>query len=431
VAEINTSTELEQHSVEVRADSVLEESDDDAGKLEEAEASTDQDMAENLMLRTSENVLTALREQQALPVIAGVTTLSKLTQGYYGHRPISTDTRERAAEIDHDAQEWLLGVRQDLLDKFAENPDDDTIWQTAYSWVTTEEDIPARWTGGDKEIRPTVADDIPGGELIELARTVRSTAPEQRYDLMVQRASNGQRWFDVLQTFSSSQLKKVEKSVIGSWVHEGGRGMFHRALDIGTGTGKSLPVLEGHADEVVGLDRNQTLLDVAKEAAGRHTTLIQGEVDKLPFSDSSFDLIASSGLSGALDKATAIAFYQELARVMTDDGIYIEGSYYTVDGYPGEELARITATSKAMLADMIVDTVSGKLNLADHLEGGDTGVLLAGLGLHVEYYDIPSEDQSRTHNLITIITKDHETESTTELDQEVPTGNLEHSILLR
>lgn len=283
--------------------------------------------------------------------------------------------------------------RQTLLDGFAELPNDETIWNTAFSWVVAE---------GDQATGEALADHIPMDELIELAKTVRATPPQDRYNLMAQQASTGQLWFDVLQTFTSEQIKDAVQSIVRSWSNE--RGAFHHALDVGTGTGKSLCVLESSANSVVGVDRNQSLLTVAQQVAGENTRLVKAEVTELPFDDASFDLIASSGLGSALDKSTAIAFYKELARVMTPDGVYIEGSYWTVDGYPGEDLVRITTSSKAMLADMIVDTVSGNLEITDRLSNNDKVGLLEALGLKEDLYDVPSED-GKTHNLITVITK--------------------------
>ena len=185
----------------------------------------------------------------------------------------------------------------------------------------------------------------------------------------------------------------------------GPEGSFRHALDLGTGTGKSLAVLEPCAESVTGIDQNEHLLSAAKEVAGPNTVLVQGSVASLPFEDGSFDLIASSGLTGALDRDTSVAFYKELARVMADNGIYIEGSYMpNEEGYMGEEMARIVASSKAMLSDMIVDTVSGKLELKDYLEYEDKLALFDEIGLRQELYVVANDD-GMTESLITVITK--------------------------
>ena len=286
--------------------------------------------------------------------------------------------------------------RRYLLEQFSERPTDDSLWQAAYERVRAE---------GDQNDQQGIASDIPAEELITLANTVRNTPQLQRYDLMTAPASNGKLWFDVLETFTSEQLAQAKRDIISSWVNQTHPPTgFEKALDLGTGTGKSLGALEGNAEKVVGIDRNAKLLAIAKEKAGPNTKIIQSEVDKLPFGDSSFDLATSSGLTGSLDKETLRGLYTELARVLKTNGVYIEVSPWPFDGYVDEEDAKITASSKAMLADMVVDTVSGKHQLIDRLGSDDQVTLLESLGLELKYYDVPTED-GMARNLLTVITK--------------------------
>jgi ubiquinone/menaquinone biosynthesis C-methylase UbiE len=287
--------------------------------------------------------------------------------------------------------------RQDLLDQFSEAPEDKTLWQTAYGWVRAE---------GDNPEQPGVASSIPAEELIALADKVRTTDPAGRYDLMADRASNGQYWFDVIEGFSSDHLSKVQESVISTWVSQRGS-RYSNALDIGTGVGKSLVPLEANANYVTGIDSNQKLLDIAKDRVGHNANLVRASVEELPFDNDSFDLISSQGVSGALNKSTTESFYREIARVMKPDGVYIETTYFPVDEHhPNDELARLAATSKAMLSDMIGDTVSGALVIpeSDQLSWEDTQALFEELGLDCEVHDVLSEDNV-THALVTIITK--------------------------
>jgi ubiquinone/menaquinone biosynthesis C-methylase UbiE len=292
--------------------------------------------------------------------------------------------------------EITAAERQELLDAFAENPTDEATWSTAYDWVRTE---------GDSDTQSGTVAGIPAEELIALATTVRDTPQQDRYDLMAGHASDGRRWFDVLETFSSVQSREAKDETIASWVYQDGNAVRFRAvLDLGTGTGNALGMLEKYADSVVGLDRNPTLLAVAQERAGEQTMLIQGEVDKLPFEHASFELATSTGLTGALDRTTVTGFYTELARVLVPGGMYLEASYLPIDGYTGDEHERITQSSKAMLADMIVDSVSGKLLLDDKLDFEERQQLFAELGLDDQYYDVVSRD-GVTHNVITVISK--------------------------
>jgi ubiquinone/menaquinone biosynthesis C-methylase UbiE len=199
-------------------------------------------------------------------------------------------------------------------------------------------------------------------------------------------------------------------AVVKSWtVHESAEYRFGRALDIGTGTGKSLAILEGAAESVVGLEQNPALLTIAKENAGPNTRLVQGSADRLPFEDASFDLIASQGLRAALDKRSTAEFLKELSRVLAPNGTYLEGHYYSdEDGNPHPDLARFTETSKAMLTDMIGDSVSGAFARADRLGVEDEQDLLDELGLHQQYYDVLGED-GESHTLISVITKTSDT----------------------
>lgn len=279
----------------------------------------------------------------------------------------------------------LFEQRGQLLAEFAEHPEDDDVWNTAYEWVRSEgdaHDFPRPEAG---------IDGIPAEELIRFAQTVRATDPNQRYDLTVEQAPNGQPWFDVLETFSSPQLQRAKLTVMQALLGQSDY-EFEEALDIGTGTGKSLGALEAVANHVTGLDRNASMLKAAATRKGPYTDLVQASVELLPFPDNSFDLIASSGLTGSLDKETAVKFYGQIARVLQPGGAYIDGSYYPNEqGYSGQALAAIQHSSKAMLADMIVDTISGKLNILAHLEFDDRQALLARLGLTEVIYGIEDE----------------------------------------
>lgn len=290
-----------------------------------------------------------------------------------------------------------IDERSDLLEDFSDNPEDDSIWETAYDWVHAETHIP-------ESRRPAIADDIPGDELVALAKRVRSTPQSDRYAIMAEHASNGRPWFDVLATFSSPQIEDAEEAVIEELTD--GR-KVDTALDIGTGTGKSLAKLVEHADRVVGVDRNKILLGQASTQTASNTGLLQASADSLPVRDHSVDIASSTGITGALDARTADGFYREIARVLKPGGVYVDGVYYyDRDGKAGEELSRIVATSKSMLADMIVDTVSGKFGISEHLSHDKRASLLGSLGLHEHALLVPAAEDDTTHSLITVITKD-------------------------
>ncbi len=276
----------------------------------------------------------------------------------------------------------LIERRTDILDAFGQDPTNDAVWQQAYDLVRTEVSDP---------MDGAAASTIPADELIGFADKVRATTPDERYALTTEQASNGEQWFDILRTFSSPQLARA-KLVVLQHGFEDPDHVFTRALDVGTGTGKSLATLEAVAHHVVGLDRNADVLKVAAERKGEATELIRGDVATLPFDDESFDLVASGGLVGALDRSTSIMFYKELERVLTHGGVYIDGTYaLNEQGYLGQEMQDIPRASKSMLADMIVDTVSGKLDIADHLGNDERQDLLESLGLQEAEYGVEDE----------------------------------------
>jgi ubiquinone/menaquinone biosynthesis C-methylase UbiE len=293
-------------------------------------------------------------------------------------------------EPDAQIAERLMAERQALLDEFATHPENGDLWDTAYTWVRAE---------GDSADYNGVASDIPAEELINMANIVRATDVAKRYDLMAQYTTNKRLWFDVIEGFGTETIRQALKETV-----EASGQSFYRTLDLGTGVGKSLDVLEQFSSQAVGLDRNQALLTVAKQRAGENTTLVRAEVSKMPFEDSSFDLVSSLGVEGSLDKPTKIAFYTELARVIMRGGVYI--SAYTNYPYlPSEFMTQITQTSKAMLADMIGDTVTGGLSITEILSEDEQNALLANLGLSMELF-LDSTNDAKNQTIIQIVTKE-------------------------
>jgi hypothetical protein len=119
---------------------------------------------------------------------------------------------------------------------------------------------------------------------------------------------------------------------------------------------------------------------------------VQVDITALPFDNDSFDLVNSLGIEGSLDKETQIAFYTELARLMIPGGSYLT-AFYNYPSLPSDEMSQITETSKAMLSDMICDTVSGGASIVERLDEDETNDQFAQLGLHKEYYLKLSKDK--------------------------------------
>ena len=88
-----------------------------------------------------------------------------------------------------------------------------------------------------------------------------------------------------------------------------------RTLDVGCGTGELTRVLDTETPgEVVGLDADPSLLDVARE--GTDLPLVAGDATRLPFSADAFDLVVCQALLVNLpDPAAAVS---EFGRVSSD-----------------------------------------------------------------------------------------------------------------
>src|SRR5258708_3932463 len=96
-----------------------------------------------------------------------------------------------------------------------------------------------------------------------------------------------------------------------------------RAIDVGTGSGRNLPLLASTgARFVCGVDFSMPML--SKDTSGRPR--VCANACKLPFHDRSFDLISSSLMMGDIaDLAQCIA---ELARVLTPGGHLVYSDFH-------------------------------------------------------------------------------------------------------
>lgn len=97
-----------------------------------------------------------------------------------------------------------------------------------------------------------------------------------------------------------------------------------RALDAGCGTGAFTTWLAGLGLETVGLDRDPSMLAVARRKLPQ-TRFVEGDVTRLPFADGEFDLaLAVTVLCFLGDRARAAAA-RELVRVTRPGGRVVVG----------------------------------------------------------------------------------------------------------
>jgi ArsR family transcriptional regulator len=98
-----------------------------------------------------------------------------------------------------------------------------------------------------------------------------------------------------------------------------------RLLDIGTGTGRILQLLEGHAEHGLGIDFSREMLAVARanlaDTRYAHCTLRQADMYQLPVSEAAFDLIVLHMVLHYSDRpADVIA---EAARALAPEGYFL------------------------------------------------------------------------------------------------------------
>lgn len=102
-----------------------------------------------------------------------------------------------------------------------------------------------------------------------------------------------------------------------------------RALDVGTGSGRYLPVLASTgARVVVGVDFSLPMLTAGRAGTGRLDRAVRvcGDAYRLPFRDASFDLVSSSLMVG--DVGELAGWAGELARVLAPGGHLVYSDFH-------------------------------------------------------------------------------------------------------
>lgn len=98
-----------------------------------------------------------------------------------------------------------------------------------------------------------------------------------------------------------------------------------RVLDLGCGAGTDLLVaaqMVGSAGHVTGIDMTREMLTKARAGAStmgvENVDLVEGEVERLPFRDGSFDVVISNGVVDLVPDKDAV--FAELYRVLVPGG---------------------------------------------------------------------------------------------------------------
>ena len=137
---------------------------------------------------------------------------------------------------------------------------------------------------------------------------------------------------------------------------------FSRILDVGCGTGTLTILLKKRYPqaEVVGLDGDARILEIAERKAGKASFRIQfkkGMSYDLPFQNESFDCVVSSLFLHHLTRKNKLKTFREVRRVLKP-----EGEFHVADwGLPANSLMRA--------GSYFVQLLDGKETTADSFNG--------------------------------------------------------------
>jgi len=110
-----------------------------------------------------------------------------------------------------------------------------------------------------------------------------------------------------------------------------GIGPGHAVLDLGVGTGRLLPDLLSRGGFVCGMDLSLTMLRRARNRLGDRAILVQGDAERLPFADASFDrIVAWAVWENIPDQRRALA---EAARLLRPCGRMLFTSKNLTNGH--------------------------------------------------------------------------------------------------
>jgi malonyl-CoA O-methyltransferase len=128
-----------------------------------------------------------------------------------------------------------------------------------------------------------------------------------------------ERWADTYPAEAHNPLMQVEQSIVARILaHIPSR----RTLDVGTGSGRYLPILAESSASVTGVDLSMAML---RRGEGRR---ICADACRLPFAHAAFDLVNASLMVGDIDDLRA--WTREMARVLTAGGHLVYSDFHPI-----------------------------------------------------------------------------------------------------
>jgi len=126
-------------------------------------------------------------------------------------------------------------------------------------------------------------------------------------------------WADTYPAVAHNPLMRIEQEVVEPLL---GHLSATRALDVGSGSGRYLPLLESTGASIVpGLDFSLAMLS---RNAGR--ARVCGDACRLPFHGGSFDLVNASLMVGDVDDLSG--WMREMARVLSAGGHLVYSDFH-------------------------------------------------------------------------------------------------------
>src|SRR5262245_14803968 len=160
----------------------------------------------------------------------------------------------------------------------------------------------------------------------EIRKTYASVADEPDREFIF---PTGRAWAEDLRY--PPELREVPEAAVESFAGvanpwELGRlAPGERVLDLGSGAGTDSLVaaqMVGEAGRVTGIDMTPEMLAKARAAAtemgATNVEFVEGEVERLPFADASFDVVISNGVIDLVPDKDAV--FSEIARVLRPNG---------------------------------------------------------------------------------------------------------------
>jgi malonyl-CoA O-methyltransferase len=149
-------------------------------------------------------------------------------------------------------------------------------------------------------------------------------------------------WADTYPPWPHNPLMQAEHAIVAPLINSVRPG---RALDVGTGTGRLIPLLRAAGAELaIGLDLSLPMLHFRTCAAAR----VCADAYSLPFARGAFDLVCSSLMAG--DVADLGRWIAEAARVLAPGGHLIYSDFH--QAWAREGWRRIFRTSNGQEVEL-------------------------------------------------------------------------------